>query len=268
MQTLSDIKAILATRGLVPKHRLGQNFLHDQNKLRALIAHSGVQPGDLVLEVGPGTGTLTESLLDAGCQVIACELDPDMAAILDERLGNRIQLIQADCLDGKHAVSARVLEALGGRPFRLVANLPYGAATPLILNLACFHPNCLGQFVTVQREVAERLAAPHGSHAYGAATVMLGLTSRVRVLQTLPGSCFWPAPRVTSSMMEVLPRPERPAFDAAELSAFVHRLFSARRKQLGAILGRDRRYPDGIDPSTRAESLSPLQILSLLQPSA
>jgi len=264
VQTLSDIKAILATRGLEPKHRLGQNFLHDQNKLRALITHSGVAAGDLVLEVGPGTGTLTEALLDAGCHVVACELDDDMAAIIRDRLGSRVTLIHGDCLDGKHALSPAILEALGGRPFRLVANLPYGAATPLVLNLAAHHPTCLGQFVTVQREVAQRLAAMPGSDHYGAATVLLSLTSTVRLLETLPGSCFWPAPRVTSAMMSVIPDPCKPAIDPDRISAFVHRIFASRRKQLGAVLGRDVPYPIGILPTTRAETLSPAQILALM----
>lgn len=264
MQTLSDIKAILATRGLEPKHRLGQNFLHDQNKLRALIGHSGVTAGDVVLEVGPGTGTLTEALLDTGCEVMACELDADMAAIIRERLGDRVTLIHGDCLDGKHAVSPAILEALGGRPFRLVANLPYGAATPLVLNLAAHHPTCLGQFVTVQREVAQRLAAQPGSDDYGAATVLVSLTSTVRVLETLPGSCFWPAPRVTSAMMAVIPKPDRPALDPDQVSAFVHRIFASRRKQLGALLGRETPFPVGILPSMRAETLTPMQILALM----
>ena len=147
--------------------------------MRALVAHSGAVAGDLVLEVGPGTGTLTEALLDAGCEVVACELDDDMAAIIRDRLGSQVRLIHGDCLDGKHAVSAAILEALGDRPFKLVANLPYGAATPLILNLAAHHPTCLGQFVTVQREVAQRLAAAPGTEAYGAATVLLSLIALV-----------------------------------------------------------------------------------------
>ena len=264
MQTLSDIKAILATRGLEPKHRFGQNFLHDQNKLRALVAHSGVGPGDLVLEVGPGTGTLTEALLDAGCEVVACELDDDMAAIIRDRLGSQVRLIHGDCLDGKHAVSAAILEALGDRPFKLVANLPYGAATPLVLNLAAHHATCLGQFVTVQREVAQRLAAAPGTEAYGAATVLLSLTSTVQVLETLPGSCFWPVPRVTSAMMAVIPSPERPSLEPDRVSAFVHRIFASRRKQLGALLGRQASFPAGVLPTMRAETLTPPQILALM----
>ncbi len=264
MQTLSDIKAILATRGLEPKHRFGQNFLHDQNKLRALVAHSGAVTGDLVLEVGPGTGTLTEALLDAGCEVVACELDDDMAAIIRDRLGSQVRLIHGDCLDGKHAVSAAILEALGDRPFKLVANLPYGAATPLVLNLAAHHATCLGQFVTVQREVAQRLAAAPGTEAYGAATVLLSLTSTVQVLETLPGSCFWPVPRVTSAMMSVIPNPDRPTIDPDRVSAFVHRIFASRRKQLGALLGRQASFPAGILPTMRAETLTPPQILALM----
>ena len=264
MQTLSDIKAILATRGLEPKHRFGQNFLHDQTKLRAMVAHSGAVAGDLVLEVGPGTGTLTEALLDAGCEVVACELDDDMAAIIRDRLASRVRLIHGDCLDGKHAVSSAILEALGDRPFKLVANLPYGAATPLILNLAAHHPTCLGQFVTVQREVAQRLAAAPGTEAYGAATVLLSLTSTVQVLETLPGSCFWPVPRVTSAMMAVIPNPERPSLEPDRVSAFVHRIFASRRKQLGALLGRQASFPAGVLPTMRAETLTPPQILALM----
>ena len=264
MQTLSDIKAILATRGLEPKHRFGQNFLHDQNKLRALVAHSGAVAGDLVLEVGPGTGTLTEALLDAGCEVVACELDDDMAASSRDRLGSQVRLIHGDCLDGKHAVSAAILEALGDRPFKLVANLPYGAATPLVLNLAAHHATCLGQFVTVQREVAQRLAAAPGTEAYGAATVLLSLTSTVQVLETLPGSCFWPVPRVTSAMMSVIPNPDRPTIDPDRVSAFVHRIFASRRKQLGALLGRQASFPAGVLPTMRAETLTPPQILALM----
>ncbi len=264
MQTLSDIKAILATRGLTPKHRFGQNFLHDQNKLRALIAHSGVVAGDLVVEVGPGTGTLTEALLDAGCDVIACELDRDMAAIVRDRLGERVRLVEGDCLDGKHAVSSALLEAVDGRSFRLVANLPYGAATPLMLNMAAHVPHCLGQFVTVQREVAQRLAASPGSAEYGPATVVLSLTSIVRLLEVLPGSCFWPAPKVTSAMVSVVPRSPRPDYDLTALSGFVHRLFASRRKQIGGILGRDWPLPEGILSTARAETLAPQEIVALM----
>ena len=124
MQTLGDIRSILAERGLHPKKALGQNFLHDQNQLRRLIDAAAVGPGDLVLEVGPGTGTLTETLVERGCEVVACELDRDMAAILEDRLGDRITLLREDCLGDQRTLSTGVDNALAGRPFSLVANLP------------------------------------------------------------------------------------------------------------------------------------------------
>ena len=100
MQTISEIREILNERGLHPKHRMGQNFLHDQNQLRRLLDASKVGPGDLVLEVGPGTGTLTEALLEKECEVIASELDKDMGDIIESRLGLRLTLVRGDCLDG------------------------------------------------------------------------------------------------------------------------------------------------------------------------
>ncbi|MHC4246814.1 MAG: rRNA adenine N-6-methyltransferase family protein, partial [Planctomycetota bacterium] len=90
MQTLKEIKHLLERRGLQPRYRLGQNFLHDHNQLRKIVAAAGVESGDLVLEVGPGTGTLTEALVEAGADVVAAELDPEMAAIVEERLGDRV----------------------------------------------------------------------------------------------------------------------------------------------------------------------------------
>ncbi|MCZ6735981.1 MAG: 16S rRNA (adenine(1518)-N(6)/adenine(1519)-N(6))-dimethyltransferase, partial [Planctomycetota bacterium] len=98
MQTLSEIRAVLAERGIRPKHRLGQHFLHDKNQVNRLVHAAGVQPGDVVLEVGPGTGALTEALLDRGAEVIACEVDRNLAAIIADRFGPRVRLICGDCL--------------------------------------------------------------------------------------------------------------------------------------------------------------------------
>lgn len=272
-QTLTEIREELAARGIRPKHRLGQNFLHDHNQIRKLLSAACVQAGDLVLEVGPGTGTLTETLLDAGCEVVACELDRDMAAIVRSRNAHRmgpgagrLVLLECDCLDGKHALSATVLEALGGRPFRLVANLPYQAATPLMATLLEAHPSCLGQFVTIQREVADRLAAREGSDAYGPISVTMALLADVETISTLPPGCFWPPPKVTSAMVGIRPRAgARPAATWADLGAFIQRTFGQRRKQLGSILGRDAVAAAGFDPVRRPETLSPAEWVALWQ---
>jgi len=264
MQTLTEIRAILAVRGLRPKHRLGQNFLHDHNHLRRLVEVAGVRAGEVVLEVGPGTGTLTEALLERDAEIVVCELDDDMADIIADRLGEQVTLVRGDCLDGKHAIAPALVAALGGRPFVLVANLPYGAATPLMATLLSDHPECRGQFVTIQREVADRLTAKPGTKAYGPITILAQTLAEVRMIATLPPGCFWPPPTVTSAMISIVPKAERPDIDPKALGAFTARLFGMRRKQLGTILGRDRTWPEGLVPTMRPEELSPGDVLRLL----
>lgn len=269
MQTISTIRALLAERGLRPRHRLGQNFLHDQNQVRRLVKAADLHPGELVLEVGPGTGALTEALLESGVNVIACELDPDMADIVESRCGevgpDRFVLVRGDCLDGKRSLNPRLVEALGDRTFRLVANLPYQAATPLIANLLAEYPACQGQFVTIQREVADRLVAHPSTRAYGTLSVMVQLLGTVDLIGIVPAACFWPQPEVTSAMVAIRPRDDaREAIgEIGAFESFVTRLFSARRKQLGTTLGREAPWPAGVDPHMRPEALTPQQMLAL-----
>lgn len=269
MQTLTEIRAMLAERGLTPKHRLGQNFLVDHNLIARLIEASGVGEGDLVLEVGPGTGTLTEELLSRGCAVVACELDADMAGLLRERLGGRagFTLIEGDCLESKHEVSRAAMAALGERRFRLVANLPYGAATPLMLALLTDVPACAGQFVTIQREVADRLMATPGTKMYGVISVVAQLFAEVTLIAKLPRECFWPQPEVASAMVSIVPRADAPEVDRGALARFVQAVLGQRRKQLGGVLRgmgvEPGDFPEGIDAKARAESLSPTELLGL-----
>jgi len=268
VQTVAEIKALLAARGIRPKHRFGQNFLHDRNQLLKLVEAAGVRPGEVVLEIGPGTGTLTEELVAAGATVIAAEIDPDMIAIVRERLGERVTVVAGDCLAGKRSLSPDILAAIAGRPFVLVANLPYGAASPLMAILATRHPECRGQYVTVQREVADRLLAPAGGREYGPLTIAIGLAATVRDLATVKPASFWPMPEVTSAMIAIEPKPSPPWRDRAEGEAFegfVSRLFSARRKQIGSTLGRAGPWPEGIEPSMRPEELSPPDLWRLFQ---
>jgi len=268
VQTIAEIKALLAGRGIRPKHRFGQNFLHDGNQLRKLVDAAAVRPGETVLEIGPGTGTLTEELLAAGARVVASEIDADMIAILRERLGDRITLVEGDCLDGKRRLAPALLAALGGGPFVLVANLPYAAASPVMAILATRHPECRGQFVTIQREVADRLLAESGTREYGPLTVGIRLHAEVRLLATVRPASFWPIPEVNSAMVAIEPRPTRPFADAAEaeaFEAFVARLFAGRRKQLGSLLGRDRGWPPGVEPAMRPEELSPERLAELFR---
>ncbi|MBZ0173468.1 MAG: 16S rRNA (adenine(1518)-N(6)/adenine(1519)-N(6))-dimethyltransferase RsmA, partial [Phycisphaerales bacterium] len=245
------------------KKSLGQNFLIDKNLVNKLVDASGVGTGDLVLEVGPGTGTLTGVLLEHGCDVVASELDDGLARLVSERFSDRsrLTLIHGDCLSSKRVLSPEIAGALGDRPFRLVANLPYQAATPLMLVLLTGHPNCRGMAVTIQKEVADRLMAGPGSKVYGTISVIAQCTARVRRVANLPNECFWPRPKVTSSMVTLERLDEPLTDDAARLGAFCQRVFAGRRKQLAGLLRSHGLTPDpwpeNIAPSARIESLAP-----------
>ena len=262
MQTLTEIRAILDEKGIRPKHRLGQNFLHDQNQLRKLIDAAGLNPGDRVLEVGPGTGTLSEALVDAGCRVIACELDTDMGQIISERLGDRVQLVQGDCLDGPRRLSEALEVALGDEPFKLVANLPYGAASPL-MSLLAVDERCRGQYVTIQREVGDRLLANPGTRAWGPLTIFVRTYCSVQLIGRLSPHCFWPEPKVESVMIAITPSPEPPELPESVLSRVIQTIFTKRRKQLGSILGRQTPLPEGIAPDRRPDSLTIDELIAL-----
>lgn len=270
MQSLTEIRELLSSHGLAPKKSLGQNFLIDHNLIRKLVDAAAVGPGSLVLEVGPGTGTMTEELLARGAMVVACELDAGLARLLRERFAaaaqaGRFVLIEGDCLEGKRALNAEARAALAGRPFRLVSNLPYGAGTPLMSALLVDHAECGVLAVTVQREVADRLAARPGSKEYGALSVIAQALAEVEAVATLPPECFWPRPDVTSRMVVLRRRAEPLARDSAGLAAACRVIFAQRRKQLGSVLGRAIPWPGGIRPEQRAEELEVGEIVALAE---
>lgn len=268
-QSLNDIKALLAAHGLRPKHKHGQNFLHDGNHMERILEAAKLAPGDLVLEVGPGTGALTERLLDAGARVVACEIDLDLEPILRARCGDhpergpRFTLIMGDALDGKHALNPRILEVLGGRPFKMVANLPYHVASPLIANLALDHPTMTCAIVMVQKEVADRLAAPPGGKEYGPLGIIIQAMFETKRVSVLPPGCFWPPPTIASAVAAMHRRGKPLCDDPHRFAELVHRLFATRRKQIGTILGRATVLPPGIDPMARPEALSIAQMAQL-----
>jgi 16S rRNA (adenine1518-N6/adenine1519-N6)-dimethyltransferase len=259
---------MLEERGLAPRKAFGQNFLVDHNLITRLVDASGVGDGDCVLEVGPGTGVLTEALLARGCRVVAAEIDRGLSGLLRERLGGseRFTLVEGDCLDGKHVLSPALECELdrvrAGGEFTLVANLPYGAATPLLMVLMGRHEECRGIFATVQMEVAQRLAAREGTKEYGPLSILARVTCGAEIVARLPPECFWPRPEVTSAMVALRRHEKALHADPARLLGFCQQIFGQRRKQIGTILGRDR-VPAGFDPSMRAESMSVERIIAL-----
>ncbi|MEQ8843391.1 MAG: 16S rRNA (adenine(1518)-N(6)/adenine(1519)-N(6))-dimethyltransferase RsmA [Phycisphaerales bacterium] len=260
MQTLAEIKALLEARGLRPKRSLGQNFLADQNLILKLVTACAVGPEDRVLEVGPGTGTLTEALLETDAQVLSCELDDALADLLRERLGGRanFRLVHGDCLENKRTLHAEVAAWLGEAPFKLVANLPYGCATPLLSTLLLHYPACMTMGVTIQKELGDRLLAAPGGREYGPISVIARAGCEVEKIAHMPPACFWPRPQVDSSMLVLRRRPE-PMCDLATLSSVCEALFRQRRKRIAqplkALLG-DAAPPEGVSPDMRAEEVS------------
>ncbi|MBY0312679.1 MAG: 16S rRNA (adenine(1518)-N(6)/adenine(1519)-N(6))-dimethyltransferase RsmA [Phycisphaerales bacterium] len=275
MQTLAQIKALLDERALRPKRSLGQNFLIDHNLIRKLVDAADVQRGDLVLEVGPGTGTMSEELLARGCELIACELDDQLADLNRTRLptlpgGDKFTLVHADCLAGKHDINPEILQLINHRPFALVANLPYGAATPLMSTLLVSHPSCHTLAVTIQREVADRITAQPNSKDFGPLAVIAQALCEVKKVATCPPECFWPRPEVTSSMI-LLKRSPTPLTNIAQhLSDACRDIFAQRRKQIGSLLKtidwtKIAAQPgcEAINPTMRAEQLTIPQVVAL-----
>ena len=272
MQSLSEIRAALAERGLNPKKSLGQNFLVDQNLGLKLVDAASIGPGELVLEIGPGTGTLTGSLLERAGEVVACEMDDGLFGLLGDRFApeieaGRLRLAHDDCLRDKRTLSEEITSRLAGRPFVHVANLPYAAATPVMLSLLADHPECRGVFVTIQREVADRLEAGPGSKAYGAISVVAQCVGKVRRVGSLPSECFWPRPGVASAMIGIERLASPLTDDARGLAEFCQRAFAGRRKQLGTLLKSmgfpDVPWPEGVEPTMRIEQLAPDRVSAL-----
>jgi 16S rRNA (adenine1518-N6/adenine1519-N6)-dimethyltransferase len=285
-QTLSYLRNLFEQRGLRPKNKLGQNFLIDLNLLDVLIDGAELGPDDLAVEVGTGTGGLTTWLAERAGGVFSVEIDGAFHALACETLGDRdrVRLVHADILKNKNHFNPSVLEQLedarrewGCRRLKLVANLPYAVATPVISNFLLSGLPFERMVVTVQWEIAEKLLAVPGTKPYGALAVLMQSIADVELLRTLPPSVFWPRPLVASAIVRIRPNPAKHAgvADVQRFRNFLRDLYSHRRKNLrGALAGLpsgrvDKALVDarlrelGLDGTLRAETLDIQQHLRL-----
>lgn len=277
MQTKRQIQQLLASAGASPNKRLGQHFLIDLNLMRLLVDSAQITRDDVVLEVGCGTGSLTEALAERAGRVVAAEVDRNLFGIAQIQLAaiENVEVISTDVLESKHTMSRRVLEALSlarkefpGR-LLLVANLPYNAASPVMMNLVNGPTIADGMYITVQKEVAQRMTAGPGSGDYGTLSIYLSATGDSKVIRALGPAVFWPPPQVDSATVSFVRRPEK-AERIANMTLFgevVHLFMGHRRKTLLACtkLARERLaavadWPKvfegcGIDPTKRPEQL-------------
>jgi 16S rRNA (adenine1518-N6/adenine1519-N6)-dimethyltransferase len=248
------IRELLEERRLAPRRDLGQNFVADPNTVRRIAHLAAVGPGDHVVEVGAGLGSLTLALLETGATVTAIEVDPGLAAALRAELDGRrrITVVEADAMKlDWEAVTA-------GDPAVLVANLPYNVATPLVADILDEVPAITRLVVMVQREVAERLAAQPRTAAYGAVSVKVAFWASARVVASVPASVFVPRPKVESAIVEIVRRPP-PDIEPAAVFGLVRAAFNQRRKMLRrslfGVVSAEQFAAAGIAPTARPEEL-------------
>ncbi len=276
----AEVLGLLAAHGLRPSRALGQNFVADANTVRRISRLAGVGPGDRVVEIGAGLGSLTLALAETGASVTAIEVDRHLVPVLREVVGGAgVTVVQADAMhldwaallgpgpgparSGTSCVTGGPGGTQPARPWVLVANLPYNVATPLVADLLDGVPAISRMLVMVQREVAERLAAGPGDKAYGAVSVKVAYWATASVAGRVPATVFFPRPSVDSALVSIVRRPA-PAVDAAVVDpAWLFRLvragFATRRKMLRGALA-DLVAPGsfaaaGVDPAARAEQL-------------
>ncbi len=260
--TAPDVRRLAAALDLRPTKQLGQNFVIDPNTVRRLVRIAGVGVDDVVVEVGPGLGSLTLGLLPEVARVVAVEIDPALAGLLPQTVAER-----APELAAKLEVvlqDALLLETVPGPPpTAFVANLPYNVAVPVLLRLLEKLPSLQRGLVMVQAEVADRLAAPPGSRTYGIPSVKAAWYADVSKAGTIGRNVFWPAPNVDSGLV-AFTRREPPAGSRLETFAVIDAAFAQRRKTLRAALAgwagsapeAERRLrAAGIDPGARGEVL-------------
>lgn len=282
-RTTRALRAALEAAGLAPRKAHGQCFLTDAQAVDAIVRDAGVRPGDRVVEVGTGPGLLTYALAELGAEVVSFDIDADIQAFAQGLCDwpATVRFVQGDVLEGKHRLADAFRAALeapaaGGGRRLLVSNLPYGAATPILLGVLALPQPPQEMTVMVQREVAEKLLAHPPDPAYGAPSVQVGLLATGRILRRYGPEVFWPQPRVQSALLRLVPR--APALleprECAPLAAFVTALFGLRRKMLSSSLPLlvEGRAPGAVGealaraavaPTQRPQEVEPVRMLAL-----
>lgn len=265
------IRALAAELDLRPSKQRGQNFVIDPNTVRRIVALAGVQPGEVVLEVGPGLGSLTLGLLEAGAHVVAVEIEDSLAARLARTVAERMPEA-ADRLTVVNADALRITE-LDPMPTRVVANLPYNVSVPVILHLLATFEAITAGLVMVQLEVADRLVAPPGGKVYGTPSAKLAWYASSARVGTVPPTVFWPAPNVDSGLVSFTRREPPDAVDRQRTFDVIDAAFGQRRKMLRSALSGlfgssvaavDALEAAGVDPQARGETLSVTQFAAVV----
>jgi 16S rRNA (adenine1518-N6/adenine1519-N6)-dimethyltransferase len=260
----AEVRAVASRLGLTPAKRLGQNFVVDPNTVRRIVAVAALRGDDVVLEIGPGIGSLTLGLLGAAHHVVAVEVDSGLAAELPATVAWRAPFY-ADRLRVVHADALRLADLAAPAPNVAVANLPYNVAVPVVLHLWRTLPSLTRGLVMVQAEVAERLVAPPGSRTYGVPSVKAAWYADVRAAGQVSRTVFWPVPRVDSTLV-AWSRRQPPVSRAGREAVFrcIDAAFAQRRKTLRSSLAALAGSPDaaadalrraGVDPGVRGEAL-------------